>query len=162
MQHKIPLSAYEIENRLKKVPELALDVFCIGTLESVDGTDCIVLNINHGIVDGLEIKFKSPVNCSAVTRLCVRKEGTTEYKIFAFADANGNDVGEVNNLFAANAIVKVILDTDTKIENTDGVAFVQNADTNVYIERNFAELRQIADDLANSAKVQIITWEADD
>jgi lysophospholipase L1-like esterase len=56
--------------------------------------------------------------------------GKTE---FAFADAHGNNVGDIDHLFAENAVVKVILDVTTSM------AFVQNADTNAYIERTFVK-----------------------
>jgi hypothetical protein len=50
---------------------------------------------------------------------------------FVFADAHGNNVGDIDHLFAEDVAVKVILDV------TKGMAFVQNADTNAYIERTF-------------------------
>ncbi len=57
---------------------------------------------------------------------------TTASKAFQFADAHGNNVGGLN-LFASNVVVKVILDTDNNL------AFVQNADTNAYLESRFDE-----------------------
>ncbi|MBR5198507.1 MAG: hypothetical protein IKW20_01600 [Bacteroidales bacterium] len=89
----------------------------------------IRVNLNSTIADGTEVKFRSPADCSQVTGLSIyHTGGKTE---FAFADANGNDVGDIDHLFAENAVVKVILDV------TAGMAFVQNADTNAYIERTF-------------------------
>ena len=52
----------------------------------------------------------------------------------SFADAHGNDLGDLDNLFAEGAMVKVILDTDTN------KAFIQNADTNAYLEKKFDNL----------------------
>ena len=53
---------------------------------------------------------------------------------FAFADAHGNNVGDIDHLFAENVVVKVILDVTTSM------AFVQNADTNAYLEDRFKAL----------------------
>jgi hypothetical protein len=55
------------------------------------------------------------------------------YTEFALADAHGNNVGDIDHLFAENVVVKVILDV------TNAMAFVQNADTNAYIERTFVK-----------------------
>ena len=81
------------------------------------------------ISDGTEVVFRSPVDCSQVTGLVVYYNGGN--KEFAFADAHGNNVGDIDHLFAENVVVKVILDV------THAMAFVQNADTNAYIERTF-------------------------
>lgn len=92
----------------------------------------IKVEVSHPIKDGTEIKFRSPVDCSEVTGLNVYYNGaSTEFK---FTDAHGNDVGEIDHLFAANVVVKVILDV------THRKAYVQNADTNAYLEGRFAEL----------------------
>ena len=85
--------------------------------------------MNSNIADGSEVVFRSPADCSQVTGLVIyHTGGKTE---FAFADAHGHNVGDIDHLFAENAVVKVILDV------TAGMAFVQNADTNAYIERTF-------------------------
>jgi hypothetical protein len=57
---------------------------------------------------------------------------STISKVFALADAHGNNVGDIDHLFAEDVVVKVILDV------TKGMAFVQNADTNAYLEAKFA------------------------
>lgn len=89
----------------------------------------IRVNLNTNIADGSEVVFRSPADCSQVTGLVIyHNGGKTE---FAFADAHGHNVGDIDHLFAENAVVKVILDV------TAGMAFVQNADTNAYIERTF-------------------------
>ena len=91
----------------------------------------IRVNLNTNIADGSEVVFRSPADCSQVTGLVIyHTGGKTE---FAFADAHGNNVGDIDHLFAENAVVKVILDV------TAGMAFVQNADTNAYIERTFVK-----------------------
>lgn len=91
----------------------------------------IRVDLNTNIADGSEVVFRSPADCSQVTGLAIYHHGgKTE---FSFADAHGNNVGDIDHLFAENAVVKVILDV------TAGMAFVQNADTNAYIERTFVK-----------------------
>lgn len=99
----------------------------------------IRIDLDAAIYDGQNITFKSPCDCSAVTGLKVyypNAEGVQSSQIFAFADAHGNDVGTIDELFAENVLVKVILDTTTN------KAFVQNADTNAYLENKFKELNK--------------------
>lgn len=94
----------------------------------------IRVDLNTTIKDGTEVVFRSPVDCSAVTGLKVYymgSDGNTASQEFVLADAHGNNVGDIDHLFAENVVVKVILDVTT------GMAFVQNADTNAYIERTF-------------------------
>ena len=95
----------------------------------------IKVNLSHSIQDGTEVVFRSPVDCSQVTGLKVHytENGNTASKEFAFADAHGNNVGDIDHLFAENVVVKVILDV------SNGMAFVQNADTNAYLEGRFAD-----------------------
>lgn len=84
------------------------------------------------VFDGQPVTFKSPASCVGVEGLKVYYpdgEGTA-VATFALADAHGNNVGSID-LFAANVLVKVILDTEK------GMAFVQNADTNAYLEGRF-------------------------
>ena len=96
----------------------------------------IRVNLTTPIRDGTEVLFRSPVDCSQVTGLIVyyKENGSTLSKEFAFADAHGNNVGDIDHLFAENVVVKVILDV------THAMAFVQNADTNAYLEGRFAEM----------------------
>ena len=89
----------------------------------------IIVDLNTPITDGKEVVFRSPVDCSLVTGLLVNHAGGSQE--FAFADAHGNNVGDIDHLFAENAVVKVILDVTTSM------AFVQNADTNAYLEGRF-------------------------
>lgn len=94
----------------------------------------IIVDLNTSIKDGKEVVFRSPVDCSQVTGLKVyyrEPDGSTASQEFVLADAHGNNVGLIDHLFAENVVVKVILDVTT------GMAFVQNADTNAYIERTF-------------------------
>ena len=92
----------------------------------------IRVDLTTPIRDGMEVVFRSPVDCSQVTGLKLYYLG--ESKEFAFADAHGNNVGDIDHLFAENVVVKVILDV------TAGMAFVQNADTNAYLEGRFDDI----------------------
>ena len=99
------------------------------------------------IKDGTEVVFRSPVDCSQVTGLKVYykgDDGNTASKEFAFADAHGNNVGDIDHLFAENVVVKVILDV------TKGMAFVQNADTNAYLERRFESIEYRLDNIGDN------------
>ena len=89
----------------------------------------IRVDLNTPIQDGTEVVFRSPVDCSQVTGLVVYYNGGSQE--FMLADAHGNNVGDIDHLFAENVAVKVILDVTT------GMAFVQNADTNAYLEGRF-------------------------
>ena len=109
----------------------------------------IRVDLNYPIKDGTEVVFRSPVDCSAVTGLIVYflgDDGNTASQEFVLADAHGNNVGDIDHLFAENVVVKVILDVTT------GMAFVQNADTNAYIERTFVKKdpEESISDLANA------------
>ena len=93
----------------------------------------IRVDLETSIKDGTEVVFRSPVDCSQITGLIVyyKESGKTASKEFALADAHGNNVGDIDHLFAENVVVKVILDV------AHGMAFVQNADTNAYLEGRF-------------------------
>ena len=95
----------------------------------------IIVDLKTPIRDGAEVVFRSPVDCSQIKGLILRYNG--ESKKFAFADAHGNNVGDIDHLFAENVVVKVILDVE------HAMAFVQNADTNAYIEDQFASIADI-------------------
>lgn len=76
------------------------------------------------VVDGQSLTFKAPCDCTAVTGITI---GSTTY---TFKDAHGNDLNGMGNLFLTGAYVKVVLDT------TNHYAYIQNADTNKYLENN--------------------------
>lgn len=94
----------------------------------------IRVDLNTPIKDGMEVVFRSPVDCSQITGLIVYYNGGSQE--FMFADAHGNDVGIIDHLFAEDVVVKVILDVTT------GMAFVQNADTNAYLEQRFDDIEE--------------------
>lgn len=99
----------------------------------------IIVDLNTPITDGKDVVFRSPVDCSQVTGLIVCYKDVSQE--FAFADAHGNNVGDIDHLFAENAVVKVILDVTT------GMAFVQNADTNAYLEGRFQSIEEKLGDI---------------
>ena len=95
----------------------------------------IRVDLDYTIRDGLDLKFRSPVDCSQITGLIVYypgEDGEMTSQVFALADAHGSNVGDIDHLFAEDVVVKVILDV------TKGMAFVQNADTNAYLEAQLA------------------------
>lgn len=96
----------------------------------------IRVDVNYLINDGSEIVFRSPADCSTITGLIVYypgEDGDITSKEFALADAHGENVGDIDHLFSEGVVVKVILDV------TAEMAYVQNADTNAYIERTFVK-----------------------
>ena len=111
----------------------------------------IKVNLNNEPKDGTEVVFRSPVDCSQVTGLIVyyiTDDLEESCKEFIFADAHGNNVGIIDHLFAEDAVVSVILDVG------NGMAFVQNSDTNSYLEYRFGLL---ADSIVNEATGKVIT-----
>ena len=125
----------------------------------------IRVDVEYTIRDGYEIKFRSPVDCSQITGLIVYypgSNGNVTSKVFALADAHGNNVGDIDHLFAEDVVVKVILDV------TKGMAFVQNADTNAYLEAQLASKApagfglggygEWVEDLNNARKNGFYSW----
>lgn len=111
----------------------------------------IRVDLEAAIINGQALTFKAPADCSDITGLVIYyPEGdTTTSKDFKFVDAHGVDVGSGTiSLFAANALVKVVLDTDS------GKAYVQNADTNSYIEETFVK----KDELVNLVLAALPVW----
>ena len=116
----------------------------------------IRVDLSTPIYDGTEVVFRSPVDCSQVTGLVIYypENGNISSQEFMFADAHGNNVGDIDHLFTENVVVKVILDVTTSM------AFVQNADTNAYLEGRFTDLESRIG--SGGSSIQIITWEDDD
>lgn len=92
----------------------------------------IRVNLSGLPVNGQTVTFRSPASGTEVAGLITYypNGSTTSSKVFQFSDAHGNNVGG-KNLFASNVLVKVILDTELSR------AYVQNADTNSYLENKF-------------------------
>lgn len=91
------------------------------------------VDLDYPISDGLPLTFIAPCPCSEVEGLTVYYPavvGSTSIlsKAFTFKDAHCNDLTGLGDLFNTNAYVKVILNT------RDYVAYLQNADTNAYLE----------------------------
>ena len=102
----------------------------------------IRIDLESSIINGQALTFKAPADCSEITGLIIYyPDGDAQTsKTFKFVDAHGVDVGSGTiSLFAANSLVKVVLDTD------NGKAYVQNADTNAYLEGRFDELHTAVD-----------------
>lgn len=99
----------------------------------------IKAEVNFTISDGCSIVFRAPCDASAVTNLIVyypNTSGETTSHTFTFKDAHGNNLANIDNLFASGAMVKVILD----IVNSS--VYIQNADTNAYLESKFNLLQK--------------------
>lgn len=97
----------------------------------------IRLDLNHIPLDGEAVTFKAPCDASQITGLIiywVDDSNITVSQVFTLADANGGDIGTLDNIFSAGAIVKVILDTD------EHKAFMQNSDTNTYLEGKLSDV----------------------
>ena len=93
----------------------------------------IKVELKNPIIDGQPITFVAPCDCSDATGLKVSYPGGT--KEFVFKDSHGNDLTEINELFLTGAYVRVIVDV------ANGNAFIQNADTNAYLEAQLASKR---------------------
>ena len=92
----------------------------------------IRVDLSYTIEDGSAVVFTAPCNCSDVDGLKVYyPDGEQE---FVFKDAHGNALTGIGEAFTKDALVKTILDV------TNGHAFIQNADTNSYIERTFVKI----------------------
>lgn len=91
------------------------------------------IDLSYPIVDGQPLTFRAPCDCTSVTGIKVYYPNgeTTESKEFTLKDAHCNDLTEIGDLFASGAYVKVIVDT------TNNAAYIQNADTNKYLEGMF-------------------------
>lgn len=95
----------------------------------------IKIELGHPIIDGMPLSFRAPCNCNEVNGIKVQwQDGEDAYFIeFSFADAHGNDLTGLGNLFAEGAMVRVVLDAP------NAKAFIQNADTNAYLEGQFSK-----------------------
>lgn len=90
----------------------------------------IKVELSHDIIDGQPVTFVAPCDCTAITGLKVCHPGGS--KVFVFKDAHGNTLTGIGNLFAKGAYVKAVLDVN------NGFAYIQNADTNAYLEAQLA------------------------
>lgn len=88
------------------------------------------------VYDGLSITFKAPCDSASADGINVYHNGVK--KAFTIRDAHGADLANKSNLFTAGSYVKVILDT------TKNYAYLQNADTNSYIEASLSGYARFA------------------
>ena len=112
----------------------------------------IKVNLNIQPKNGTVVVFRSPENSSQVTGLIVHyksSDSSDAYQEFSFADAHGVDVKNIDNLFNKGAVVKVILDV------TSSRAFIQNADTNSYLNRKLSSFADICTGEASGSTITI-------
>lgn len=93
----------------------------------------IRVDLNHAPFDGEAVTFKAPCDASSITGMVIywANGGSTVSQAYTLTDANGADIGVLDNIFAKDAIVKAILDTD------GNKAYIQNPNTNTYLEDKF-------------------------
>lgn len=90
----------------------------------------IRIDIDGILMDGHEVTFKAPCDCTEVDGIKVYyiKSGEQKSKNFTMKDTHGNALAGLGDLFMSGAYVKAVLDT------TNRVAYIQNSDTNGYLE----------------------------
>lgn len=97
--------------------------------------------VDKTIADGYKLKFRTPCESTTVEGLEVKypaKNGVgTLIKKFVFKDAHGTELSGVGNLFVSGVMIEVLLDV------THGVAYIQNADTNSYVESFKGEIARL-------------------
>lgn len=98
----------------------------------------IKVALEYPLYDGMPITFNAPCECNAVNGLTVSYRN--ESKKFIFRDAHRNNLTGLGNLFSEGAYVKAILDVN------NGYAYIQNADTNAYLEQKFRDHTLVATD----------------
>lgn len=95
----------------------------------------IRVDLTEPLLNGMDIKFKAPCDCTAITGMEVYapdNDGNVSSQTFTFKDAHGNALTGLGNLFSKDVLVKVMVDT------TNSAAYIQNADTNKYLENKIA------------------------
>ena len=117
----------------------------------------IKINLDHIIHNGSEAVFIAPCDCSEITGIIIThldNNGGMTSDEFRFKDAHGHDLSELDNLFTKGVYVKIILNV------TDKLAYIQNADTNSYIESRIKKLQD--DDLVKHSNGSKYSWGMDD
>lgn len=87
------------------------------------------------LIDGMAVTFRTPCECSAVDGLTVSYLGSAQD--FTFRDAHGSDLNGLGNLFSEGVLVQALLDV------TNSCAYIQNADTNTYLENRIGSPCQV-------------------
>ena len=93
----------------------------------------IRIDLNGALTDGQNVTFKAPCDCTEIDGFKVYyiSNGERVSKNFTIKDSHGTDLKGIGNLFKQGAYVHAILDT------VNGAAYLQNADTNSYLEERF-------------------------
>lgn len=106
----------------------------------------IKIIVDGPLMDGHKLTFKAPCECTVVEYLDVRyvKDGAQASKLFTMKDTHGNDLTGIGNLFGADAYVSVVLNTHL------GIAYLQNAATNGYLEKNFVKKANVANNFTTT------------
>ena len=97
--------------------------------------------LDKPITDGSKLKFRTPCDSTIIEGLEVKTPAKDGFgaviKKFIFKDAHGTELSGVGNLFVGGVMIEVLLDV------THGVAFIQNADTNSYVESVKGEVARL-------------------
>lgn len=93
------------------------------------------------IKDGFKLKFRTPCDSTTIEGLVVKypvKNGVgSVVKTFVFKDAHGTELSGFGNVFVSGVMIEVLLDV------THSVAYIQNADTNSYVESIKGEVERL-------------------
>ena len=114
----------------------------------------IRIDLTEPLLNGMDIKFQAPCDCTKVTGLVIyypAGEDVTEHKAFVLKDAHGSVLTGIGNLFVKDALVKVLVDT------VNGVAYLQNADTNSYLEYRLNNLANALNSLADVSGLTLVS-----
>lgn len=90
----------------------------------------IKIKLDAALMDGHNVTFKAPCDCTAIEglKVCYIENNSLKEKVFSMKDTHGNALAGLGNLFAAGAYVHAILDS------VNLIAYLQNAATNGYLE----------------------------
>lgn len=90
----------------------------------------IKIKLDAALMDGHNVTFKAPCDCTAVEglKVCYIENNSLQEKIFSMKDTHGNTLAGLGNLFAEGAYIHAILDS------VNLIAYLQNAATNGYLE----------------------------
>ena len=102
------------------------------------------------IYDGMTITLKAPCDSTEVDGLNVY-DTTGNKQTYSFRDVHGTNVSAVADLFEANSYITVTLDTG------NGYAYLQNADTNSYLEGVIEDLQESISGKASTSHSHALT-----
>lgn len=111
------------------------------------------VDLTEPLRDGMAIKFKAPCDCTEVTGFTIsypNETGIYSGRAFSLFDAHKNRLTGIGNLFLKDAYVTVLVDTKNDI------AYIQNADTNSYLEGEFEKLRALHVDDGNGCFYRMV------